>query len=991
MSIEAAIAGRLAGVVAGPLVGRLQRELARRGRARGSLAHALDRIAAPDGRPVSPTALLNDLPHGVNNRDVLGCIETPEFRALAQQLMAVEILDGDLRAATKIKFALRDFFRGRFPNADVAALNNYSELLFVHLHRRCEGLVRELRAALKDESQAIDWAHATLARATADSIESYLAVLARPHRLTPQDRDEWTQRYRKAFSLHEEIPLPDLGNRRRIHYSEIFVQPRLSHGQAGGRTSFDEFVDSIDRTVLLGDPGAGKSTSSAISASLLFQRGRLIPFYVVMREVDFTASGFSLVRVVEEQLSQRYQIKVPEGLIEELLLEGSALLVFDGLDEVQSASLRRRSSEIIETASRLYPLSRVLATSRIVGYSSARLNPVTFHEYRIQPFDDGLVLENGEVRAYVSKWFSVGSRLPEPPGQVTDAFMRESASIPDLRCNPLLLAYICVLYRGHRFIPRSRAQLYKKCAELLLADWDNFQGLPVDSETDLDTVRHTLAALAYRSITDPQWLAGMPEADVKTVAAAAMSDESVPAHEEARRLAEDLVDLCRGRAWIFTELGTELDGSGIFGFTHQSLQEYFAALHLARNSGTPELLADRLLPELTGGRWEILAQICMNLADEKWAGGSSRVVTRLLERGQTTEGDGLRTLVEFMARRLDVVKINVATMRLLMKLAIESYISTGSGELREFLSPSGPYPEAAWAAFQAVAESQLTLEADKGTRHGLAVAWLVANVHYLHASPRDREAVSAHAGPVRAHLDSVEGLRTIALNALHHSPAGWALSLYTGAADIRTLASPQARRAAGPPDAAHSNVLSVMLDTAGTPNSLGPISPAVWIFDILGGTGTGTGTGAGGARYGRARDALADLASMLGDPMDTLVNLDIPRLDDRFLEYWNACGAARCDRAVRELYEQSGGADRGGSPALTGLIYLCMGLMELFEEAFTAQARYPLSLALLAKARREDSRVLAPLLPRLTYPARRFVQNWSRGRHIWNMDRAEVS
>ncbi|MGI5048250.1 hypothetical protein ACM9HD_33060 [Streptomyces sp. JAC25] len=228
---------------------------------------------------------------------MLSCIETPEFRALAQQLMAVEILDGDLRAATKIKFALRDFFRGRFPNADVAALNNYSELLFAHLHRRCEGLVRELRAALKDESQAIDWAHATLARATADSIESYLAVLARPHRLTPEDREEWTQRYRKAFSLHEEIPLPDLGNRRRIHYSEIFVEPRLIHGQAGGRISFDDFIDSIDRTVLLGDPGAGKSTSSAISASLLFQRGRLIPFYVVMREVDFAASGFPLDRV----------------------------------------------------------------------------------------------------------------------------------------------------------------------------------------------------------------------------------------------------------------------------------------------------------------------------------------------------------------------------------------------------------------------------------------------------------------------------------------------------------------------------------------------------------------------------------------------------------------------------------------------------------------------------------------------------------------------
>ncbi|MGI5046775.1 hypothetical protein ACM9HD_25360, partial [Streptomyces sp. JAC25] len=116
--------------------------------------------------------------------------------------------------------------------------------------------------------------------------------------------------------------------------------------------------------------------------------------------------------------------------------------------------------------------------------------------------------------------------------------------------------------------------------------------------------------------------------------------------------------------------------------------------------------------------------------------------------------------------------------------------------------------------------------------------------------------------------------------------------------------------------------------------------------------------------------ALADLAAMLGDPMDTLVNLDIPRLDDQFLEYWNTYGAARCDRAVRELYEQSGGADRGGSPALTGLIYLCMGLMELFEEAFTAQVRYPLSLALLAKARREDWRGFAGLPPPLPSPPR---------------------
>ncbi|MEU6985047.1 hypothetical protein ABZ946_16730 [Streptomyces sp. NPDC046324] len=986
MSITSAIEGRLAGAAAGRLIGRVERELARRGRAGGSLAGTLAGLVDSEPSTVPSAALVNAPPGGVTERDVLRCIETPELEAVARHLVAIEIVDEDQRrATTKIKVALRSHFREQFPNIDPAAMNIYADLVFTHLHRRCAGLVSSLRAAQRLDTNSLDWAHVTLARTTVDSIDSYLSALARPGRLRTGEREEWTERYRKAFALHEEIPLPDLGNRRRIHFSKIFVKPRLVDRQVGGVLSFDAFVDSIDRTVLLGDPGAGKSTSSSLSASLMFQNGRSVPFYVVMREVDFTASGFSLIHVIEGQLSHRYQINVPEGLVEEMLLDGSALLLFDGLDEVQSESLRRRSSEIIETASRLYPLSRILATSRIVGYNSAKLNTATFREFRILPFDDGDVRSNGEVREYVSKWFLVGSRLPEGPDRVTDGFMRESASIPDLRCNPLLLAYICVLYRGHRFIPRSRAQLYRKCAELLLADWDNFQGLPVDSGTDLDTVRHTLAALAYRSITDPQWLAGMPEADVKLVASSAMADESVPAHEEARRLADALVDLCRGRAWIFTELGTEADGSGIFGFTHQSLQEYFAALHLARNSGTPELLADHLLPELMGGRWEILAQICMNLADEKWAGGSSRVVTRLLERGRTAEGKGLRTLVEFMARWLDLVKINVTTMRLLMRIAVESYLSSNSDELRKFLSPSGAYPEAAWKAFQEVAKELLSEKSLEGTSRGLSVAWLVANVHYLQKNRADQRRVSLYADPVRDHLATLGSLQRVASSCMRRSAAGWAASLYTGAATIETLADPEARHAAGPPDAAHSNVLSVMLDMAGTPNSLGPLSPAAWVFDAVG------SAEADGQQYGHALRALDGLAAILGDPMDTLVNLDVPRLDDSFLDYWNTSGAARCDRAFRALHDmQSKTGHSVGSYPLTGLLYLCMGLVEILDEAFAGQFRRPLSIALLAEARTEGLNLRA-LMPQLIYPARRFVTNWSAGHNIWNMTTTHVS
>ncbi|MFB8405291.1 NACHT domain-containing protein [Streptomyces sp. NPDC055912] len=986
MGIEAAVEGPLAGEAAERLISRVERELVRRGRGGRSLAEALAGIHAPQASSTARTGPLEEPPANTSRDAVLGFLAGPEARAIARHLVAVEIVEGGLRAAAAVRPALRTALRDRFPAADVAAMNRYAELLFTRLRHRCVELVSGLRAVQKDDTHGIDWAGVTLARTTVDSLDAYLAVLSRPGRPKADERAEWTRRYREAFSLHEEIPLPDLGNRRRIHYSEIFVEPRLADGSAEGTVSFAGFLDAVDRTVLLGDPGAGKSTSSALSASLLFRQGRAVPFYVVMREVDFTTAGFSLTGVIEGQLSHRYQIKVPDGLVEELLLDGSALLLFDGLDEVPSESVRRRSSEIIETASRLYPLSRVLATSRIVGYNAARLSTATFHEYRICPFDDGLVLDGGEVRAYVAKWFAVGPRLPEAPERVADVFMRESASVPDLRCNPLLLAYICVLYRGHRFIPRSRAQLYRKCAELLLTDWDNFQGLPVDSGTDLDTVRYTLAALAYRSITDPQWSAGMPEADVKLVATAAMADESVPALDEARRLADELVGLCRGRAWIFTELGRELDGSGIFGFTHQSLQEYFGALHLARNSGTPELLADHLLPELTGGRWEILAQICMNLADEKWAGGSTRVVTRLLERGRTVEGDGLRTLVEFMARWLEVVKISVPTMRLVMKLAVDSYLSTGANELATFLSPSGPYPEAAWAAFREIAEERLDLEADQETPHSFPLAWLVTHAHRLPGDAEGQRRVRVHADPVRSALASQTSVRRIASRAMRRSSAGWALALYTGTETIRTLARPEARQAAGPPDATHSNVLSVMIDTAGIPYGLGPLSPAAWIFDVLGAPQPDV------QQSRRALTALGDLTHVLGNPMDTLVNLDAPRLDSSFLDYWNATGAARCDRVFRTLYAGRAGEEHSADAIhLTGLLYLCMGLVEIFDDAFAEDVRAPLSMALLLGARRRPEGNLDELAPRLSHPARRFVENWAAGHSIWTTGTTYVS
>ena len=70
--------------------------------------------------------------------------------------------------------------------------------------------------------------------------------------------------------------------------------------------------------------------------------------------------------------------------------------------------------------------------------------------YRIGGFDED------RAAAYAAKWFShVDAVQPAEAQRWADAFMAESAAVADLRSNPLMLALMCILYRGRR-LPSQR-------------------------------------------------------------------------------------------------------------------------------------------------------------------------------------------------------------------------------------------------------------------------------------------------------------------------------------------------------------------------------------------------------------------------------------------------------------------------------------------------------------------------------------------------------
>ena len=170
-----------------------------------------------------------------------------------------------------------------------------------------------------------------------------------------------------------------------------------------------------------------------------------------------------MVQYITHDLDTFYQCPPPPGVIDRLLLTGRGIVIFDGLDELLDTSRRADVTARVERFCTEYPLAPVLVTSRQIGYDEARLDDQQFISYRLGGFTDD------DVRSYVEKWFS--HEEDARPGDA-EAFLAESAGVPDLRANPLLLALMCILYRGEGSLPRDRASIYAACANLLFRRWD---------------------------------------------------------------------------------------------------------------------------------------------------------------------------------------------------------------------------------------------------------------------------------------------------------------------------------------------------------------------------------------------------------------------------------------------------------------------------------------------------------------------------------------
>ena len=338
------------------------------------------------------------------------------------------------------------------------------------------------------------------------------------------------------------------------------------------------------RLYLLGKPGAGKTTFlKFIVHACLSGKFNKLPIFVTLK--DWADSGLDLISYIVLQFDI-CQFPLAEPFIEYLLESGGAIILFDGLDEVQQEyGLRQRLTSSMQNFCNKYLSSQIIITCRVAA------SDYTFPEFTYLEMAD---FNDEQVQSYARKWFHKSK--VKATQFLTELAIPENKGVRDLGRSPLLLSLICLAYDETLHIPQRRIELYEEALEALLKKWDATRNIHRDEayhKLSLGRKRQMFARIAAETFEKGQIFF--------TEQQLAHQIENYLGNLPPNDAAEDLDGMTVLRA-ISAQHGIFVErAQGIFAFSHLTFQEYYAAKYIIDNAGRGTLR--KLMQHLNDPRW----------------------------------------------------------------------------------------------------------------------------------------------------------------------------------------------------------------------------------------------------------------------------------------------------------------------------------------------------------------------------------------------------
>jgi len=366
-------------------------------------------------------------------------------------------------------------------------------------------------------------------------------------------------------------------------------------------------VKMFPRLLILGEPGAGKTTSlKKLAAEYAVWRGEgkepglnepedfNLPIFVdlstyptLVRSTDTDRRGrlsyeqsivadikYGLWRLITASVRGVHDVDVRKRLA-----AGGCLLLFDGLNEVGEA-FDEVVYQIRHLVNHEISHNRFVVTCRPGVYRDELRNEfIAFQLERLSSFNASKVLE-----------IEIGAEKAQAAWKGLDEYTR------DLCRNPLMLTLLADELCASDTPPQNRAQLFDRFVDRYLSEWARVKGAGA-----VRVEKEILSALAWRLGTNRTLLSA-------DEAAAAMSARLAELqNQKDAPLDLNVATLNR----TFLEHGLLRETAGQTGFFHQAVQEYFFAREVALHQSVEYVLKHVGDPEWA----EVLVFVCGLIED----------------------------------------------------------------------------------------------------------------------------------------------------------------------------------------------------------------------------------------------------------------------------------------------------------------------------------------------------------------------------------------
>ncbi|EDP97752.1 NACHT domain-containing protein [Kordia algicida OT-1] len=374
--------------------------------------------------------------------------------------------------------------------------------------------------------------------------------------------------------------------------------------------------------VIIGNPGSGKSILTKFIALKIFKKDKSvfetesifdrIPFRVELRKFHAFKKEYNkgLIKYLKSLLEIEYSLdNITDDNIESILLNQQTMMIFDGLDEIfdlnDKISIRNDIQNFIDK----YENSRVVVTSRIIGYSDASFQEDSMIQLSINDFD------NDQIEEYVKNWYSIEEEDQDiREREIEDLLSKRNLIDDELISNPLLLSLIVILYRNNLKVPESKLEIYQSCTKTLVDKWDHSKEMEINLSQEIykrkDTIFADLAYWQYKELSTEDGKVTYQRAK-NTVAKTLVEKLKISDEFTTDSESEDFLTYAQKRSLYFDN-----------NFTHKTFLEYYTAYWIFTNIEKKHKKDERndLISEyIINPYWHIVLELLLNMIDKDQA------------------------------------------------------------------------------------------------------------------------------------------------------------------------------------------------------------------------------------------------------------------------------------------------------------------------------------------------------------------------------------